>query len=761
MPVYELAKGSDGDDLRAPSYGLTQAPLPPVGGDGISLRSLFDVVLREKWTIAASVALCIVLAFIHVWITEPTYSATTLVMVEVGRGDSMLADSVVESEIHYLRSGGFASSALEALRLQADPEFNAAVREVQGRRQAGERHWVGRVIDWLVSKVATEKQDPEARALDQFYKRMSVQRAGISNVIALSFSSEDPQKAARIANGIAEHFLDQRLDRQLAAARRGIPALEKIAAEQRDQVEGAERAVQGFRASAGIIQGGFHPDSTIMSEELSRMREQLVLASAERAQAEASLAQIRSLQRQQALDTDVSVLDSPVIQGLRQQEAALTRQMGELATDYGPSHPRMKALAAEMRDLEAKISQQTSRILRSHENKVAVSQAREAALLQLIRHLEQRVMSENEAEARLRVLTRQAEASRNALDDTLKRLEEARALLVTQQPAAMTLIASRALPPQRPVSPKPVLVLAIAILSGAVIGLLAIMLKEALRDGFRSGQEVEDAFGLPFLGVIPRVDRAWLTRGAAVKDVRKPYSSLSQAYSRIYVNILTAPGQRMLERVPLLEGPGQRPTHARVIIVTSAVPAEGKTTTAIGLAASAVRLGQSVVLVEADMRRPRVADMLGFRPSIGLAEVLQDQAALEDVIKTHGAFNFRIVAAGYADKEVSALLGSWRMAEVLLQLRAHHDLVIIDTPPIAAFPDHRLLPTDGAFTLYLAAWGKTRRSIIRYALRHIDVGADDIGVALSMVNTSRYAAYSSGDAVSYSREVQRYYATQH
>jgi capsular exopolysaccharide synthesis family protein len=423
---------------------------------------------------------------------------------------------------------------------------------------------------------------------------------------------------------------------------------------------------------------------------------------------------------------------------LREQEAQLDRKVAELASEYGAKHPRMINARAEMRDLRDKIEGEVNKIVQSFRNKVSVVRARENSLLESLDLLQQRVAELNSSEVQLRALQREAKANRDLYETFLSRFKETSTQEDMQQIDAR--IITRADLPSAPSFPNKRMIIALVFVSSIFLGIVLAFAMEHIDHGFRSMEQIERLIGAPALGLVPAVGKS---KGAPEKyAVEKPTSMLGEAVRTIYTALV-------LSNVD---------TPPRVVLVTSALPKEGKTTTALLLGRLYAMLGKRAIIIDTDLRRPQVHLKLDLPEAPGLVELLTGKATPEEVIRKDEASGADVIVAGKAGPNAAELLSSDRLKSLLSKLGEYYDLVVLDSPPTMAVADARVLAHIADRTILVIRWAATRREIAAMAVKHIlDAGGTLAGIVLSRVNIRKHASYGYGDSGYYYGPARKYY----
>lgn len=751
-------------EIKPVQVGEAQAPLGPTGpaetfGE-VDLRELLRKVWRRKGVIFGTVVLLTALAGIVVFQLTPRYSAETVLMIEARQSRVVDLEAVLEglpagqdtiaSETEVIRSRGLAEKVIARLGLDRDPEFNETLRPPGWFEELTESMGIP-VKDWIASlRGARDEEDlseeaireqERVRVVDAFLENLDVASVRRSFIIKVEFTAESPQTAATVANTMADLYIVEQLEAKFEATKRATSWLNERVASLRETVDITERAVEEYRSKSGLLES---KGTTLTSQQVSELNTQLILAKAGSAEAEARLTQInKQMSSVNGVDSVAEVLDSLLIQRLREQEATVDRKAAELSQEYGERHPKLINVRAEARDLRAKIHGEVNKIIKGLENEVGIARAREASLKRSFESLKRRIATSNTAEVNLRALEREAQANRLLLETMLTRFKETRAQedLEAQRPDARVI--SRADAPELPSFPKKKLILALALVGSFFIGLLLVFAIEQLDHGFRSGEQIEQQTGFPILGLIPKL--TGLRRfGKAPQDqiLEHPTSALAESIRTLHTSILLS----HVDRPP------------RRILIASALPEEGKTTIAVCLARMLAKSGKKVLLIDTDLRRPGVHVALGMLQRPGLVDLLSGHATREEVVRKDKATGAHVITAGHATTNAPNILSSEQMKALLVELGLAYDLVILDSPPILAVSDARILACEVDRTVFIVRWAETRREVAATALRQLtSSGAELAGVLLTMVDVRKHARYGYGDSGYYYGPARKYY----
>lgn len=672
--------------------------------EGLDLHALIAVMIRRWRVIAAVGALVFAAVLLILWLQPREYTATASIMINprenqvVGAEQALVQGppnaAVVDSEIEILRSPRIAQGVVEALHLDIDPYWGSANAGSEGIRAAAR-------------KVSAALQ---------------VKRRALSYVIDVSVTAGNPDEAARIANAIVDQYLRQADGTRLATTERASNWLGQRLAELRQNVTAKEAEAEAFRAQTGLLTA---EGRSLTESQTSQTQQALLAARSDLAEREARHRQVLALRGGSGggVESIDQALESQTIRDMRRQEAELTRRQAEYESTLGERHPFVASGRAELQDIRRQLSAEVGRIAERTSNDVDVARARVATLERSLGASAGMLVNNNEDQVRLRELEREAAAARAVYESFLQRWHEIAGQGALGQSTAQ--IVAEAEPPGSPSSPRLLLGVVIAMIAGLIAGAIAGVAAEALDDTIKSADDIEQRLGMPALAVVPVVDPKAL-RLLAPEDrhpagylVEKPLSPYAEAFRVMRTALLYADLQR----------------DAKVVAVTSALPDEGKTTCALSLARVAALGGQRVVLVDCDLRRRALNRVLNIHPRIGLLEVLAGQRAWRDVCgvdEPSGAHVIPLAETALTPRDMFSLPA---MEDLLNDLRAHYDLIILDCAPVLVAADARLVVGQADTAIVVARWRKTRVREAEDAIRQlVPAGAKVLGVAINGFN---------------------------
>ncbi|MEN3975902.1 polysaccharide biosynthesis tyrosine autokinase [Emcibacter sp. SYSU 3D8] len=709
-----------------------------------AFRDLLSLLWRRRWVVVATVAVVTLATLVGLGMVTPKYMSTALILVEprvnrVADSTSVLSGlpadfETIQTELEVITSHGLLRKVVRELSLTKDPEFNGNLKPA----------WFGRrLLDNLFADDTPPPtiEDVERGATSTLAGATTAASSGRSRVMSLTVEAESPEKAARLANAVADAYLVSQLDAKFEATQRTTTWLNKRLDELKDQVRTAEQAVEVYRQEAGLIEG--KGAALASAEQMASLSNQIVLAGTQRAEAEARLSNVQSLINSGDGTGSVSeVLGNDLIQRLQGEEGTLRRNMAALSQRYGPKHPQILQAQVELADIQQKLKGEVAKIVASLQGEVAIARSRENSLLGAQRRLEANMSSENQRGIKLRELSREADASRALLETFLGRFKELSDQANLQTTDARVI--SRAQPPSGPSSPKTMFVLVLSILASTGLGFAIAMVVERLDSGVHTGRDIERWTGLPVLTTVPEL------KGKANAATSKPMQIVTAPMSRYtesYRNLLVGLNLSNVDNPP------------KIIAVTSSNPSEGKTVSSVSLAATAAAAGKRVLIMDCDLRRPRLHQELGVERGPGLVEYLAGQVELEAVMRTDERFNFQYITAGSETQNVLNLIESQKLRALLTQMKPQFGLIVIDTPPLLAVADAKVIADRCDSVVFVVRWGKTSRNTLIDGLKHLEGNAAPVaGVVMTRADMDRLSSYQYGTAY-YGKAYKSYYTS--
>ncbi|WP_374600453.1 GumC family protein [Brevundimonas sp.] len=554
-------------------------------------------------------------------------------------------------------------------------------------------------------------------AIRTIQQNLSVSPIRGSRLVAVGYDSPNPEVAARIANGFAENFIQANLDRKYESSSYAREFLEERIAQTKERLEDAERQLVDYAAAEQIINVGDNEDGSGPGATQSLASNDLVAINDALAQAKA--ARTAAEQRWRTAST-TPVLNLPQVlangsaQRLFEQRAALTTEYQQKLSQYQPDYPEMVRLRAQIAEADGQLQSIANSIRASIQNEYTVALNNERALQAQVNGLKNDVLDLRDRSIQYNILQRELDTTRTLYEGLLQRYKE---VGITGDITANNIsIIDSAVPPTKPSKPDLLINLALAALFGLGLGAVAVIALEALDETVATPDDVERKLGVPVLGVVPLLPKGE-TPAAAMADIRS-------GFSEAYYSLRTA-----LQ----FSTPDGAPTS---IMVSSARPAEGKSTTAYATALNLARVGKRVLLVDGDLRNPSMHRVVGVDNDKGMSNLLSGSADLASVVQRTRQDTLFFIPCGPLPPNPAELWGGDRVREFLAEAAKNFDHVVIDGPPVLGFADAPLLAANVGGALFVLESRGTRRGQARGALKRLRVGrARLLGAVLTKFNT--------------------------
>ena len=669
------------------------------------------------------------------------------------------------TEMALVRSFAVASRVVEKLRLSENERFLAAGRTssllsslkasllsiIRGADAKADKAIVKRPT---ASQAIGAGQEPDRaqaaksprvrQAVGMVRGATGVRRSGPTYFLRISFTHSDRALAARVANAVAEAYLVEQLEARYQGAQRAAKWLSERVSTVRQQLEASERAVAQHRAKYEIVapQAG-----SLSDQQASEINAQLVAAHSTAVQKRARYDQAQLVLKSGKLDGLAEIMPSPTISTLRQLELETRRKEADLRTRYGPEHPAVVKIRAERRDLSKRIKSEMRRVISTLKTDYEFALKKKQSLETSLSQLTGASADKQSALIRLRELQREANANKVLYQSLLSRLKEAEQQ--SNLPSGESRVTEPASQPGAPSSPNRQRTLLMALFLGLGIGFGGALLLEYIESGFLNVEQVEAVLLQPVLALTSELrqsERKHDGKVLAIPDflATKPLSRFSESIRSARVSV----------QMSDIDNP------PRLVMVTSALPAEGKTTISACLAISAATAGKRVLLIDCDLRNSALSRFFELETSPGLTDLLAAEVQAERTVFATGTANLSIIPAGTKSAHPPDLLGSERMREFLKLLRDDFDLVVLDAPPVTPVIDSVVLSSAVEKVVFVVQWRSTPRQLVARAMASLDDHRQKVaGVLLNRVNLSAMSSYSPYYG-RYSSRYDSYYSEQ-
>jgi succinoglycan biosynthesis transport protein ExoP len=700
---------------------ILQSTLPrtdDASQEPLHLRDYWHVILRRRRLVAIVFLLIVAAGAARVLLVKRLYQGTVQILIErqlpnvLDFENSTVAKEMWEdfyqTQYRLLQSRLLARKVIERLNLLQDPDFVDPSTPV------------------APPPSATGTSPAMEMLIDTFLDRLKVEPVKNSQLLTVGFRSYRPQLAAQVANTLTQIYIQQVLEFHNSTSAETGAWLGGKTEEQARKVEEAERALQKFNEGEGLV--NIEERRTLLEQKLKDLGSSLTAAKTRRLDKEALYRQMRSSANPEELP---EVIASGFIQSLRSELATLERQGAQLtAKGYLEQHPEVVKVREQIDATRQKIAAEARRFVRGAENDYRVAADQERSVAAALESAKSEALDLSQRSLKYDSLKRDLDASKKLSDNMLTREKETN--VARNAEVSNVRVVDAAAEPQDPVRPRPIRDTALSIVLGLVLAVGAAFFRDYLDNSVGKPSDVR-RLGLPLLGIIPEGNAK--NGGLVVTNGhrKEPFSE----------------GYRVLRAA--LHGPAGQ---GQVLVVTSTLPGEGKSLTAVNLALSLASADERVLLVDADMRRPTLNTLLGMRRTPGLCEVLTGVAGLEAAVQRVPGTRLRILTAGTpVESNPADLLATSGFRELLMTLRASYDRIVLDTPPAGALADALTLSPLAEGVLVVARCGKVTGSALSQALERLaQARAHVVGVVLNRARPERhqydYGPYFERDAFS-------------
>lgn len=722
----------------------------------MNIKDYLLVAWRRRWlvfsvTLAVSVTTLIVLAG-----RKPLFTASAQVLLERAQSSPLGQPSFyyydpyyAETQLRLIDTDDFARKVVDELNARA--AAGTLPKASQADVYAGEPFHgmlsrVRTITDFYREKMSffygpsgeeaaksAPADDAEASSgpfnLGNVRGGLKVKLVPKTEIIEISSTQPDPERAALVANTVAEVFLKDRLNRRLGSLQQAVGWLQAELKDEQIDLDKSRIELYEYMNQYGILSID-EKRGTKLDEELKLLEEKVRIAHENTASLALKYEQVLNLSKSPALiDTIPEAMTNKVLGDLRTQEIQLQQEAIKLSAVYGSNHPKIMALERQIQNIRTAKNQEIQKIVNALKVQYDAALMHEKSLVQSRDHLQRELDELKKQTVRYFTLKREVESNEKVYDVVLNRLKETTLTEEFTKTPNATII-QRAVPPLAPSSPDVRRGLPLGILLALALGVGLAFLLEFLDNTFTKPEQIEHLVGLTFLGGVPSLDvdnRARIEGPTNLPALTGAKSSVAEAYRALRTSILLSSAD----------------VQPQVILITSPGKSEGKSMTAANLATVMAQAGNRVVLVDCDLRKPKQHKNFNVKRDQGLSALLvARKMELNGFVQQTAQPNLDIITSGPIPPNPSELLGSKRMHALLDMLREAYDRVIIDTPPILAATDAAVLTPQVDGTVLVFRAGDTTRQMAQRAVKLLsDLNARITGVVLNEVMVGKNGYY--------------------
>ncbi len=704
----------------------------PANENGI--LQYWPVLLKHRWTVVATLIIVVTVVTVVTLRTTPVYEAVGRIAVArenndvlglKGTGGGMLSSDfddydytvALDTQMKILQSDAVALATAKELQLDKSPAFASKSPNSN-------------------DPLAVPSVDPQQEAALMGFVQGGLKLAMVpkTRIIEIHFSNPDPQLAAKVVNTLVQVYVEQNFKTKFDSAMQTSDWLSKQLSDLQLKVETSQEKLVRYQKEKGIL--GIDEKENIVTSKLDELNRELTAAEADRIQKESKYRMTLSGSPELIASVDANSL----LYRLRQQESDLRNQIAQAEVQLGPQHPRIREMNNQLQQIQATVRNEIDKLSGRIKADYQAAAQRESLLRAALEGQKQEANKLNESAIEYSLLKRDVETNRQLYEGLLQKLKEASVTAGLKSSNIRVVDVARV--PLAPAKPDKRRNIMLALAMGLVGGVVLAFLLEAVDNTVRTPEQAQVISSLPALGIIPatqnllinnRSQKALAARGGteAVELVtyRRPRSDISESY-------------RALRTAILLSSSGQPP---KVMLVTSSLPQEGKTTTSINTAVVLAQKGARVLLVDADMRRPSVHKVFNLKPKVGLSTLLTGSSTAEDSITPVPQLpNLHLLPAGPTPPHPAELLGSSVMKQYIARWREQYDHIIFDTPPALSVTDSILLSVDMDSVVLVIRSGQTTKAALRRTCELLSqVNANVLGLVVNAVDVNSPDYYNS------------------
>lgn len=676
----------------------------------IDLREVWSAIYRNRIKLLVIIVVAVIIGLLITFLSTPMFRADARIQIDQ-QAAQILEGTDVEPTNSLLDGDRFLQTQLDVIKSRTLA------------RQVAESIGLYRGNDFLEKMHITPAQEPRGaynlaqthreQVIDALQKYLSIDLPVDSRVAVVSFSSPDRLLSARVANGFADSYIVSNIQRKFNTSAYARQFLEGQLRQTRQRLEESERAQLEYARSAGLIDASSGASEaqtsgprSLTTANLIQLNQAYALASTNRIAAEQRWRKTSGT----PLLNQAEVLANPAIQTLLQERAKLQAQYAQNAKRYLSDYPGQTQAAAQIDTITGQINRLALGIADGVRQQYEIAASQEKALEQDLNRLKNTTLTEQGRGVKANILRREVDTNRALYDALLQRYKAVSATAGVSSNNVS--IVDRADPPIRPVTPRLLLNIALALVTGLFLGTSYVVLREHFDDAIRSSDDVEKELGTSMIGLVPVLAANQNPRD----ELKKVRSDMSEAYYALRGALdLSTP-----EGTP----------HS--LMVTSSGPSEGKSTTSYALALGFAKIGRRVALIDADMRKPAQHRNLNLVNTVGLANLLAGQATLKDALQRTDIPNLDFICAGPVPINPAELIAGSGFAALIERIKDDYDIILVDAPPVLGLADAPTLASQVKSTLFVVQSNHVRGRQARIALNRLMAGrAHIIGALLT------------------------------
>ena len=715
---------------------------PPSSEGG--LVDYVRAIYRRRWIVVTIFLLVMMYSSYKTFTAVPIYEAMSQLLINADESKVLTFEDVVkqdraaysyaETQYKLLRSRALARRTLTALDMWHRPPFGAAASQPKaatGSPSSSIRETIRVPLEWVTEQLRPptpafepapeDENKEESAAIDRLLAGVTVSPIRNSQLVDVKYSSPDPRLAARVVNELVRQYMAQAADERVQLSQDASGWLSKQLASQREQLESSELALQRYREQNDAVT--LENPQNIVVQKLADLNGAVTRAKMQRIEKESQYNQLLNIQTGSGdLASSPTILASSYIQQLKTELAERLAERQQLRQRFGDKHPTMIKLSAAIDGAQTKLDAEIDNVVKSVRNEFLAAQAEEQSLTEALNSQKNTALAQNRKEIEYGVLQRDVATNKQIYEGLLQRAKEAG--ISGDLKAGNVRVVDVAEVPRGPVLPNHRSDLTFGFAAGLVLAIGFALALEYLDNRIKTPDEIGAHLSLPCLGLVPRLAKGKYTGAPLINNGVPP--NFAEAFKGVRTNVQFSSA---------VEG-------GRSLVIASTGPGEGKTLVSTNLAIALAQSGSRVILIDADMRRPTVHELLGEQQEPGLSNVLVGGAEPSRAVRKSSVPGLWVLPAGRIPPNPAELLGSSRFKVFLQKMSEQFDWVVLDSPPVMAVTDASVLAHLASGVIFVVGAEMVHRGAARTAVRQLQSSeAKLIGAVLNRVNLERDRYY--------------------
>jgi polysaccharide biosynthesis transport protein len=717
-----------------------------------TLEFLTGFLRRQWWIILVMIAVGLGAGAGSLLIIPPNFKAEAELLIDnrkfqltqqppIVAEASLETTAAVESQLELLKSENIALSVIKKLNLSEDPEFvdtrPGLITILLGKLMGGG------------PQPSLSTDDRIARAITVFSKRLSAQRVGTTFAIAIKFEANSADRAAQLANAVADAYIYQQVDSKYQAMHHASEWLESRIQEMQRQTSAAQSAVVEYKARNNIVDAG--SGRLIDEQRLTELNSQLTIARAQESEAKARFERLDNIIRAGASDAPINatmsdILKNEIITKLRTQYLELAAREAEFSAKYGADHLAVVNIRNKMRGVQSNILAELKRVREGSRGEYEIAKEHLASTRKQLAEAVEQSQTASEAQVALRALEASAQTDQTLYSELLRRYADS--LQLQTSPVSEASVISHARPPRTKDYKKTAVIAVLFLLAGIASGVGIAIVRELADRVFRTGKVVEARLNLPCIAMLPKTPTPRRRQSEKVYDAPAELRTISSDDSSVSREVVDLPFSRFSEGVRSIKYAADLNTPGRsnkVIGFASALPNEGKSTVAMAFGQLVAFSGSRVIVVDCDLRNPTLSHLLAPAVDGGIVELLSGKSSLDQVVWRDPVTGMEFLPARAVDAPLAhsyEILAAESIKRTFEELRTKYDWVVVDLSPLAPVVDARATTQFIDAYVLIVEWGRTKIDVVERALREAPrVHENILGAVLNKVDMKQVDKY--------------------